>query len=41
MVITLLVRIFTKFCMILQIWDYGERKNLYVNALWVFTWVFT
>jgi len=41
MVITHLVRIFSKFREISQICEYRERKNLQVNTIRVFTWVFT
>ena len=37
----ILFRIFSKFREISQICKYGERKNLQVNTLRVFTWVNT
>jgi len=37
----ILVRIFSKFREISQICEKGESKNLQVNTLGVFTWVFT
>jgi len=37
----ILFRIFSKFREISQICEQGERKNLQVNTLQVFTWVFT
>jgi len=39
--LSILVRIFSTFREISQICEYGERKNFQVNALRVFTWVFT
>jgi len=40
-VLPILFQIFSKFREISQICEYGERKNLQVNTLRVFTWVFT